>query len=528
MSVSVIIPAYQAADTIAETVRQARAAPGVEQVIVVDDGSTDGTGAAAEEAGADRVVVLPRNRGKGAALSAGVQHASCETLLFLDADLGASAREAEVLLQAAKDGRAMLVAVLPSRPGTGGLGILLGLARAAVRLLSGLQMKAPLSGQRLLPAALVRHIGIASGFGVEVGLTVEAAFAGCPVVEVPVAFDHRHTTRNLPGFLHRARQFREVLRLVLQIGYGLAWPALPSGRRWLRLAAWAAGFALLLAVPAGRPQTVWAAAGALALWLPSLWVGAVWLGRRKPNYLGRSIPAMAGLIVPVVGIPALWLAPVPDGARTAAVIVLGVMGLVGTLDDLFAERRQARGLRGHLRGLLRGRLTTGAVKALGGLAAGIAAGWFLHPGVWTEIALDALLIALCANTVNLLDLRPGRALKGFALLAAAAVAASPDSLAILGPVLAAALVLAPSDLSGRAMMGDVGSNTLGGVAGVALASALGPWGRLCAVVVLAALHVVCERVSLTEVFARNRLLRALDRLGAETLPPLTDRGEGEG
>jgi len=525
MRVSVIIPAYQAADIIADTVRGAQSLPAVSEVIVVDDGSRDGTGAIAKQAGADRVIVLPTNQGKGAALRAGVGAASGDTLLFLDADLGASAAEARALLAAHESDLAMVIAVLPSPPGTGGFGLLRCLARAAIRLLAGLKVQAPVSGQRALAAALVRHIGIAPRFGVEVGLTVEATHIGWPIVEISLPFEHRPTTRRLSGFWHRGRQFWDVLRLVLQIGYGLGWPALPGCRQTLRMTVWAVGLALLVyfaraASPAVGMPVMSALVASLALWLPALWLTAVWLRLRKPNYLGRQVPAAAGLIAPLVALLILWWAAPAGGVRAAAITVVGVMGLVGLLDDLLGSRRQARGLRGHLLALAGGRITTGAVKAFGGLAAGAAAGMMLHPGRPAEVALDALLIALSANWINLLDLRPGRALKGFAIMALLALALAPDSIRLLGPVLAAALVMAPSDFAGRTIMGDVGANALGGAAGLALASILGVWGKLAAVLVLAVLHLLCERVSLTDVFARNRVLRALDRLGTGGLPPL--------
>jgi len=525
MPVSVIIPAYQAADIIADTVRGAKSLPAVSEVIVVDDGSRDDTSAIAKEAGADQVIILPTNRGKGAALRAGVAAASGDTLLFLDADLGASAAEARALLAAQENEQAMVIAVLPSPPGTGGFGLLRRLARAAIRLLAGLQVQAPVSGQRALPAALVRHIGIAPRFGVEVGLTVEAAHIGWPIVEIPLPFEHRPTTPSVSGFWHRGRQFGDVLWLVLRIGYGLGWPALPGRRQALRMAVWGASLAFLAYLaravsPVAGLAVAAALAASLALWLPALWLTAVWLRLRKLNYLGRRVPAAAGVIAPLVTLPFLWWVAPAGGVRDAAMTVVGVMGLVGLLDDLLGSHRQARGLRGHLLALARGRVTTGALKALGGLVAGAAGGLMLHPGRPGEVALDALLIALSANWINLLDLRPGRALKGFAIMAVVALALVPDSIRLLGPVLAAGLVMAPSDFAGRTMMGDVGANALGGAAGLALASVLGVSGKLVAVAVLAVLHLVCERISLTDVFARNRALRAIDRLGTGGLPPL--------
>jgi hypothetical protein len=96
-------------------------------------------------------------------------------------------------------------------------------------------------------------------------------------------------------------------------------------------------------------------------------------------------------------------------------------------------------------------------------------------------------------------------------------------------MLAAAAVSAPSDLAGRAMMGDVGSNTLGAAAGLGLAMVLPPPARLAAVLVLAAFNLLCERRSLTEIIGKSRFLRFLDGLGAAHLEPLpVETGEGIG
>lgn len=530
MPATAIIPAYRAAATIAHTVRAARSIPGVAEVVVVDDGSGDETADIARSAGADSVIALPSNRGKGAALQAGLDAAHNEAVLFLDADLGHSAGAAAPLLEALSAGADMSIAVLPTRPRPGGLGLALGLARAAIRLLAGLRMAAPMSGQRALTKTLARHVGIAPRFGVEVGLTVEAAHAGAAIREIPLPLDHSHTGRTLPGFLHRGRQFADILRFLLLAGHGLGWPSLPRAATLGRLALLLLALGGLLGAGALAPPPAALALGpavaaAIVLWLPLLWLTSVPLGLRKPNYLGRSLPAAAGILFPVVGLLVLALVPTGPPLRSAALLTIAAFGALGLLDDLFGARSQARGLRGHLLALLRGRLTTGMVKALGGLAAGLAAGAILHPGRPALIVADALLIALAANLVNLLDLRPGRALKGFALLSLPALALSPQSLYLLGPLLAAGAVSAPPDLAGRTMMGDVGANTLGAALGLALASSLTPAGQLVAVILLLAFHFLCERRSLTALIAHSRPLSYLDRLGTAHLPPLPPNRE---
>jgi len=530
MPVSVIIPAYRAAASVAQTVGAAKSIPGVSEVIVVDDGSRDGTAEAAGRAGADLVIALPGNVGKGGALMAGIEVAHSDLLLFLDADLGASASHAGPLLDAARQQGSMAIAVFPSRSSAGGFGLARGLAHAAIRLLGGLTVAAPLSGQRALPARLVKHIGLASRFGAETGLTVEAAHLSFPIRELALSLEHEPTGRTFAGLWHRGRQCRDILWFTLLVGYGLGWPALPAAQRAARMASWAFALALVLLCGAFLSPSclavlaVVAACGTLA-WLPLLWVGAVWLNLRKANYLGRSLPAGAGLVLPLVALPALALLPAAVQHRGAAAVVIGTLGAVGLLDDLFAARRQARGLRGHLRSLRRGRLTTGAVKALGGLAAGLLAGALLSPGQPAVALLDALLIALTANSINLLDLRPSRALKGFGLICVLAIGLSPGAFPLLGPLLVLAVVAAPAEFAGRVMLGDVGSNVLGGAAGLGLAIALPSWGRLVAVALLALVHLVCERWSLSDVIPRNRVLRAFDEVGTAHLPPLPPAAE---
>lgn len=211
--VSLIIPAWREDACIAETIRAAGALTGIAEVIVVDDGSGDGTASAAEAAGATHVLRLPQNRGKGAALEAGIAAARFDLLLLLDADLGASAAEAAALIAPVRAGDAdmAIAAFPPPAPGTGGWGIVVRLARAGIRATTGRTMTAPLSGQRCLHRAVYDAARpLAPRFGVEVAMTIEALHAGFTVCEVPTQMRHRVTGRDLPGLRHRGRQLLDV------------------------------------------------------------------------------------------------------------------------------------------------------------------------------------------------------------------------------------------------------------------------------------------------------------------------------
>jgi glycosyltransferase involved in cell wall biosynthesis len=216
--ISVIIPAYNEEERVGATVRAALAIPGVDEVLVVDDGSTDQSGACAGQAGA-RVITLSRNAGKGAALNAGVKAAQGKLLVVLDADLGDCASQACCLIQpVSADEADMTIATFPLIPGKGGgLGFVVRLARWGIRRSTGREMAAPLSGQRAMKWEVWQKVGgFADGFGAEVALTIDALCSGFRVTEVPTTMTHRVTGRDWKAVRHRARQFFAVARALWQ------------------------------------------------------------------------------------------------------------------------------------------------------------------------------------------------------------------------------------------------------------------------------------------------------------------------
>jgi Glycosyl transferase family 2 len=191
--------------------------PGAE-IVVADDGSRDGTPAAAREAGA-RVLELPR-LGKGQALTLAEREIGPGPLLLCDADVAGDLR---ALTGSQAD---VAIAALAERRG-GGFGIAKRAARMLIRACAGFEAREPLSGQRALsPAARAACFPLASGFGCEVRCTIDALRSGLAIEEVTVAVRHRVTERDLTGFVHRGRQ---LLHAVLACG--------PLGRnhRGLRL-----------------------------------------------------------------------------------------------------------------------------------------------------------------------------------------------------------------------------------------------------------------------------------------------------
>lgn len=239
-------------------------------------------------------------------------------------------------------------------------------------------------------------------------------------------------------------------------------------------------------------------------------------GATRPNYRGETIPVGTGLLFVIVYfILSLFLFHWYSLRFTVFLLGMVFFCLLGLLDDLLGSG-SSRGLKGHFRSLLRGKLTTGALKALGGGIVALLIAFMSFPRQpWWEILTAALLIALAANTINLLDLRPGRALKGFLLwfLVLAAAVRGEKTLVYLAPLVGSAIAFAPADLKTEAMMGDTGSNLLGAGLGMVTAWRLSFHVQVVVVIFLLLLHLFTEKYSLTEIIEGNRILRFLDHLG---------------
>jgi glycosyltransferase involved in cell wall biosynthesis len=212
----VIVAARDEADRIGATLDALRAAfPGAD-LWVADDASSDGTAEVAMRHGA-RVVSRRASHGKGgnvtAAATAALDGADAELALLCDGDLGTSAAALAGLVDAVRgEGCDLAVAAFRRRVG-GGLGVALGFARWAIRSRSGYVAEAPISGQRAMRTEVLRAtLPFARGYGMEIGMTVDAIRAGYRVCEVELDLEHRATGRTWRGFAHRGRQLLDFTR----------------------------------------------------------------------------------------------------------------------------------------------------------------------------------------------------------------------------------------------------------------------------------------------------------------------------
>lgn len=232
--VACVIPAKDEEQRIGATVTAVRDLPGVEIVIVCDDGSSDRTSQHAAGAGAI-VVSHTRNRGKAAAVESAVnglgvieqrdKRPEAGTLLLLDADLGDSAGNcAPLIYPVVNDQADLTIAVLPAQQTAegrdpGGVGLVVNTARRGIAELTGWTPRAPLSGQRCLTRrAFELASPLAAGWGMEVGMTIDALRAGLRVSEIEIDLRHRATGTDFGAQLHRAAQLRDVTRALAARG----------------------------------------------------------------------------------------------------------------------------------------------------------------------------------------------------------------------------------------------------------------------------------------------------------------------
>lgn len=229
----------------------------------------------------------------------------------------------------------------------------------------------------------------------------------------------------------------------------------------------------------------------------------------RQNFRGDRIPTGYGFVLVMAAAPLLiweWL-------PLAAVLGFGILGLI---DDIFGTR-EVGGFRGHIRLLAKGRLTTGLIKAVGGGILGLSIGAYAAGGDPATGILYGLVICLSANTLNLLDLRPGRAVSCWwlGMLALGISPAASYAGELLLPVFIPAIWLSVLDRSAKVMLGDAGSNVLGAVLGLAIVVSLGLPAKIVIVILMAAVNIYSEKYSISRLIENNAVLTRLDRLLGE-------------
>ena len=241
-------------------------------------------------------------------------------------------------------------------------------------------------------------------------------------------------------------------------------------------------------------------------------------GMIRENYRGDMIPVGLGLVfIPTLVINSIILIYsniVPEKIIMIYMLLFAsiAMSFVGIIDDSLGNRG-VTGLIGHFKALFKGSLTTGAFKALLGGFVGLTLAVTLSKSI-PNIIVATLVVALSTNMMNLFDLRPGRAIKAYVILAIIIFLASAKfNREVMMLIVPAVLAYFYFDLRALTMMGDAGSNVLGVSIGVFIVSSFDLPVQLMSLVLLVAIHVLTEKFSLTKIIENNKFLDYVDKLG---------------
>ncbi|MGL5347421.1 MAG: glycosyl transferase [Peptostreptococcaceae bacterium] len=238
----------------------------------------------------------------------------------------------------------------------------------------------------------------------------------------------------------------------------------------------------------------------------------------RPNYKKDMIPVSMGIVfLPMIIINGIILAFFTAEYKNLLYLFMFIFGVIsmffaGVLDDIIGNR-DVSGLKGHFKSLLKGSLTTGGFKALFGGFVGVIISIGVSKNIG-DIIINTLIIALSTNLMNLLDLRPGRAIKGYLFITTIlflTLTGYPKALPLL--IVPNVLAYFNYDLKAKAMMGDTGSNVLGISIGILVIMGYSLNVRIVWLAFLIFIHILTEKYSLTKIIEKNKILNFIDKLG---------------
>nr|WP_314277235.1 glycosyltransferase family 2 protein [uncultured Peptostreptococcus sp.] len=222
MFTSVIIPAYNEEGRIRDTLDGINNIDLVDEIVVIDDGSSDKTAELIKNYRSDKLVYFIQNpnQGKGKALEKGLELANdnADIVVFLDADVGITSSEISKLIQPVLEDQCD-VSIARFKPASkkGGMGFVKRLAKDSVYEITGFELNATISGQRAFKKEVIsRFKRIPEGYGVEVGMTIDILKWGYRIKEIMVDMSHNETGRDLKGFIHRGKQYLHIKKIVKQ------------------------------------------------------------------------------------------------------------------------------------------------------------------------------------------------------------------------------------------------------------------------------------------------------------------------
>lgn len=235
------------------------------------------------------------------------------------------------------------------------------------------------------------------------------------------------------------------------------------------------------------------------------------------NYQNKKIPIGMGLVFLFVQIficfGVLFVNYNSNLNIYAYIFCITIMGFVGFIDDVLAKDN-TKGIKGHTKALLSGTLTTGGLKAIIGLISSFLYAFIISNNIYNLI-INTLIISLFTNLINLLDLRPARAMKAFTIIGMILLFTSlkQEYNFILFSAIGIISSVFKQDLKGKVMLGDIGSNTLGMTLGIFCVTTQNITVRTIILILLISLQVFSEYYSFSKAISKFKVLKFIDTLG---------------
>lgn len=212
-----VVPVYNESDLIVHTIAGLKKIKYIDEIVAVNDGSKDNTLEVLKTLDIS-IINLEENRGKGYAMKQAIDNVDYDYIAFIDGDLGETSIETESLILPVITGEAdVTIAKFADRSTLthtkGGFGIVKKFAKSGVKFFTGKEIDTSLSGQRVYTKSVIDKMNyIPERYGIEVAMTIQAMNNNFVLKEVPVTMKHRFSQRNLTGIIHRAKQFRDILK----------------------------------------------------------------------------------------------------------------------------------------------------------------------------------------------------------------------------------------------------------------------------------------------------------------------------
>ncbi|WP_425448692.1 glycosyltransferase family 2 protein [Dethiothermospora halolimnae] len=215
-----VIPTYNEELYIEDTIKGLKKTNLIDSIVVVDDGSTDETINLVEKMDV-KLIKLNKNYGKGYAIKKALKAIDFDLLVLVDGDIGVTSYDIKKLIIPVKAGYTDIAIGRFGKPKKrGGFGLVKALAKYGVFTLTKHKLNCSLCGQRVYKKDAIKNIKyIPNKYGVEIAMTVSALREGYKIDEIDVNMTHRETERNISGFIHRGKQFINILKTLMVLIY---------------------------------------------------------------------------------------------------------------------------------------------------------------------------------------------------------------------------------------------------------------------------------------------------------------------